>query len=304
MSDYRAHASAYRTPAFDRKTVTQELAWLESLRDMERKSVERAEAAGIIRNVGREDVRRGAEPAVSEGKVRLRKGWKSLIMEVLRRGGRVDVVSVTWSGTFVTTCLRSVAEGIEEPIEITNQGAGVWANEIRGGNEGRMDRYFENDGKEGKGGIWTAGDKMRVMNELTALEIEGEITVYVGDSTTDLQCLLSADVGVCIRNAGETSGEQRELEQTLRTLGVGCQWIGRMNPDDLNPKPRQDASEIGNRLWWATNFDEICQSPLVQTDASAEKNNASILVYNMPPCYQSSEPMILQSLQGLPVGRC
>ncbi|KAL8748042.1 MAG: hypothetical protein Q9184_007521, partial [Pyrenodesmia sp. 2 TL-2023] len=75
MSDYRAHVSAYSPPATDRKTVKQELEWLESLRDVERQSMERAEAAGLFKGVGREEVWRAAEGAVRERNVVLRKGW-------------------------------------------------------------------------------------------------------------------------------------------------------------------------------------------------------------------------------------
>jgi hypothetical protein len=50
----------------------------------------------------------------------------------------------------------------------------------------------------GEDGIWTAAHKVEVMEHLVAKRGgEGQV-MYVGDSSTDLMCLLKADVGVVI----------------------------------------------------------------------------------------------------------
>ncbi|KAL8871545.1 MAG: hypothetical protein Q9174_002648 [Haloplaca sp. 1 TL-2023] len=142
----------------------------------------------------------------------------------------------------------------------------IRANEIVGGKSGRMNRYFEEAGRRGEGGLWTSGDKRAVMDEVV---VEGErgMVVYVGDSVTDLECLIGADVGICVRDVdedGEGMGsEQRGLEETLGRLGITCSWIGEMCATDVEEaatregKGKQEAS-----LWWARNFDEICNCPL------------------------------------------
>lgn len=94
LSDYRGHASAYKPAASDRKTVKQELEWLESLRDVERKSMERAEVAGIFKGVETKDVQRAAEQAVREGRVVLREDGVRMVKKVLQDGGKVGVISV------------------------------------------------------------------------------------------------------------------------------------------------------------------------------------------------------------------
>lgn len=81
-------------------------------------------------------------------------------------------------------------------------------------------------------------------------------SVYVGDSPTDLACLLKADVGICVRD-GVMTGEQRELRGILERIGVQCLHVGEFEDRQLG-----DGSK---RLWWAGDFDEVCQSGVVDT---------------------------------------
>ncbi|KAL8936205.1 MAG: hypothetical protein Q9211_004298 [Gyalolechia sp. 1 TL-2023] len=271
MSDYRAHRSAYKPQAIERNSVEQELAWLESLRDVERRSTERAESAGVFCGVQEGDVQRAAEDAIKEGKVILRKGWDRLVNRVLPGNAEVGIVSVGWSGEFIRGCLRAAAREMNSKEE-KGLGRGdivgsidIRANEIIGGRDGRMSRYFEESSRGGEGGIWTARDKRKVMEDLIRECRTGKegILVYVGDSTTDLECLLSADVGVFIRSEGEMTGEQLDLERTLTRLGIDSRWIGQMRACDVEVEQSTNRTELTmNNLWWARNFDDICTSPL------------------------------------------
>ncbi|KAL8722075.1 MAG: hypothetical protein Q9225_001362 [Loekoesia sp. 1 TL-2023] len=296
MSDYRAHSSTYPQGAADRNSVKQEFAWLESLRDVERKSVERAEAARIFRGVEKEDVRRAAENVIKEHKVVFRRGWDTLMRAAMQAAGNVGIVSVGWSGEFIRGCLRATigeklaamekAEGKRVDVESMD----IRANQILGGQQGRISRYFEEGGKKGTGGIWTARDKRKVVQEIVGEEPRGseQTLVFVGDSTTDLECLLSADIGICIRNEGEMTGEQMELERTLRRIGVACRWIGEMKPGDVESSSKSNEQGIYDDLWWASNFDEICISPILdagtRTKANYQYCSGSIAV-----TYQKSE---------------
>lgn len=104
--------------------------------------------------------------------------------------------------------------------------------------------------------------------------VDSEV-VYVGDSATDLDCLLSADIGICVRNEGEMSGEQTELRETLRRLAIGCQGIGCMKSDDLEANSTRGTQEIGSSVWWARDFDDILHSLVFRVVASTEKDNIS-----------------------------
>lgn len=259
---------------------------------MERESYERVEGSGVFKNVRAEDMSQAAEAAVRGGQVRMREGWARVLGMARRsggerRGGTLGVVSVGWSGEFIRGCLRTaMAELFKTPHGRGEEQEGskvdigdivVQANEILGGAEGKMSRYFEEHGRGGKGGIWTARDKRRAMMEMLSrpeqgrAERDGSMTVYVGDSSTDLECLLAADVGICMTDEGEMSGEQRALEETLQRIGLECQWIGDMKPTDLGTR----STDYGNakQLWWTTNFDQICDSYLFQAAINSELND-------------------------------
>ncbi|KAL9012444.1 MAG: hypothetical protein Q9173_002794 [Seirophora scorigena] len=266
MSDLRAHTSIYSPPAAERNTIAQELHWLESLRDVERKSMERAETAGIFKHVGSGDIQHAAEQAVKAGTVVLRDHSIHLVRRVLRDGGKVGVVSVGWSGEFIRCFLRTALEASKEETKevVKVEDIDVRANDIVGGEEGRMTRYFEHGGRKGEGGIWTARDKRKVVNEMVAEEGDGKerVLVYMGDSVTDLECLLSADLGVCVRD-GVESGEQTELKQSLGRLGVGCSNISMMGPEHLRNFIRRGKPVDGNSMWWGSGFYGLCRSSVV-----------------------------------------
>lgn len=217
--------------------------------------------------------------AVHDGAVRLRPGVWGMLRGVQGVGGRVAVVSVAWSGRFVRGVLGAACKGYRGQGgkgEGEGEGEGVRvgdvqvrANEIEGGGEGGLDRVF---GAE-EGGIWTAGDKERVMNDVVAeaaaggdcpSSLRGALktprTVYIGDSPTDLACLLKADVGICIRDAA-MSAEQRELQGTLERVGVRCLHVGGFERGRVGGEEEEE-EEAGARkgLWWARDFEEVCGS--------------------------------------------
>lgn len=129
-----------------------------------------------------------------------------------------------------------------------------------------MDRYWRAATSDDKSQILTAEDKHRVMRDLVGMDdVEGSrpLVVYVGDSTTDLECLLHADVGICLRDeAASLTWEQRELQEILDQAGIDCRWVGNMNEGDLEMPPLRsiDGGLYHSQIWWARDFDEICQS--------------------------------------------
>ena len=235
--------SSYIPNTSSRASLSEEIAYLGSLQDVERASIERCEQAGAWRGVTPDVVDSAAEKAVAQGDVVLRLGATRLITETLAGGGKVIVVSVAWSRRFIRTCLRAIIGEDADKVEVK-------ANEI--GNDGKLDRYFEREGS----GIWTCADKVKIVREISDNAKEGSV-VYVGDSVTDLECLTLVDVGICIRGQKEGS-EQKELRETLKRVGIGCQWV-------LGAQGSQDgrAGGKGMSLWWARDFDEIWRSGLM-----------------------------------------
>jgi 2-hydroxy-3-keto-5-methylthiopentenyl-1-phosphate phosphatase len=252
MADYAAHSAAYVPQKAGRTTVEQELAWLESLIDVERASVERVEAAGIFANVSIADIQAAAVESVTKQEVQLRPGLKELLLAGHGTKGSASIISVNWSKTFVTELLHQTSHRggyIWPPLK------GIYCNDIVCGSSGKLDRYYAKEDR----GIWTAGDKSRVLREAIAGLGDEGITVFVGDSLTDLECLLEVDVGICVRD--EVMGsEQRSLAEALVRLGVESRWIGEYQESD---ERGEDSIESTRRtLWWARDFNEVADSAL------------------------------------------
>lgn len=176
LRDYDAYVKV--CPVESRRTLDAERRFLVGLHGVENASVRRVEEAGVFRGLDRAVLVREAA-----GEVVMREGWKDVVKKGMSRG-RVAVVSVNWSRAWIRECLRG------EEVQ-------VYANEFVVGEDGRttgqLDRWFGD-----QGGVWTAGDKLKVMRDIIHKSGAGEeaLVVYVGDSATDLLCLLEADVGV------------------------------------------------------------------------------------------------------------
>ncbi|KAL2159322.1 hypothetical protein VTH06DRAFT_2757 [Thermothelomyces fergusii] len=256
---YRAHVAGRAETAGEprRTALRQELAFLESAREVERASVARVGRAGFfagldapaLERLGREAVRRAAAAATSpsrtgglrgeggegegnrEGAVRLRRGVGEFLEQQGRGGWDLAVVSVNWSREFI----RGVVE----------------AACARGAGAGRIGRVVANgigfpggtvEGPEELGGepLLTAGDKLRAMEALRQRRPD-ERVVYFGDSTTDLACLTEADLGVVMADDAAS-----KLLDTLRRLGRDVPHVADAKTD--------------SKLVWARDFDEVLQS--------------------------------------------
>lgn len=228
----------------------EEVRYLRGLRGVERRSVERLEGAGVFRGV-----RRGE---VEGGEVELRRGWGRVVG--LEGGVEVGVVSVSWSREWVRGVLRA---GLTKEAEVGEGGKkeemgrrveelGIVANEFSFDGVGGMGRYWG----RGEGGIWTSEDKARVLREVHGVggDGDGRVSVYVGDSATDLEALMLVDVGIVIRDE-EMGSSQLGLKQLVERVGVECRWIGEFGRE----------WEGKRALWWARDFDDVCDSPLLST---------------------------------------
>jgi 2-hydroxy-3-keto-5-methylthiopentenyl-1-phosphate phosphatase len=248
MSDSAAHTASYKPRKEDRRTLQEEFSWLESLTAIERASVQRVEAAGIFASVTTEDIQAGAKDSLTRQETQLRPGLKELLQRLHETGGYVSIISVNWSSEFIKAFLRKTmaVEGWKSPS------IAVYANEIISDGNGRLNRHFADDDR----GIWTAGDKKRVLVEALNPQEQsvGGKSVYVGDSATDLDCLLFVDIGICIRGEFMDDG-QKALSDTLARLKIPCRWIGEYREAyEGNEKPLKSFPQV---LWWARDFQEI-----------------------------------------------
>jgi len=246
----------------------------------------------------RKDAKRCVEQVLSHGRMRSGLGGED-------GGGEVHIESVNWSRTWIEALLSaawteggtytSAHEALPKSVRIAEIEIAV--NELDWGeggvSNGRLDRWWEEKchekGNAGtRGGIWTAGDKARVVRNVLVKMGERAKSVYVGDSVTDLSALLEVDVGICLRDGkdrggGEVGGVggaeremsagQKELKGTLERCGVSCEWIGKWRERRMKRGGRR-------RLWWAKGFKEIWESGVLseEWDAGVDREVAGKMI--------------------------
>lgn len=257
--DLQAHYDGYRKP---RSNLAEELDYQNSLRPVERASIERIEAAGMFRNVTAADLARGAAKAVEEGGIRFRAGFDRLVRKVvLGTGGRCEIVSVNWSQEFIRAAVNTAFPGAAG----SDVGFAVAANDVDAEGSGLISRPFDH----ADGGIWTSEDKVRLVQAARDSYGHGHgsglvRTVYVGDSPTDLGSLVEDDVvGIVIRDEDDMTvlkGEQRNMKEMLdKYETVDVRHVSQWNADEWIRSTNADAPRL---LYWARDFGEICNSPL------------------------------------------
>ncbi|TVY17771.1 hypothetical protein LARI1_G003294 [Lachnellula arida] len=181
--------------------------------------------------------------AVRDGLVEGRKGIKEFGEVAASQRGLCGVVSVNFSRDFVRGAVSAVCPGLAgiDVVANVHNAAGVL--------EG-FDIYGEGRPKEV---IATSDGKLAAMKELLGywrkqggLNGEAPHAIYVGDSGTDLECLMEAGIiGVVISEDGESA-----LMETFHRIGVEVIPI------------REFRESEEKSVYWARDFTEIMQSPL------------------------------------------
>lgn len=203
--------------------------------------------------------------------LQLRLGWERLFGAVLGPGreqrdtkcsderhssettkNAVSVLSVNWSRRFIRSSLVSAVVSNDKLASYISDHMHITANEIDGIDDLDKEESVER-GKE----IRTSADKLsclplRCQENISKTETvrqgpqEGEAyIIYVGDSTTDLECLLAADLGICIRDDPMTS-TQKDLADTLERLSLQTYRLS----------DRDDTKAAGS-LYWIKDFEEM-----------------------------------------------
>jgi hypothetical protein len=267
MTDYTEHATRYEPITTARTTLDQERQWLASLASTENKSVRRVESSGIFKHVKASHVDHIAASSIKSGDLQIRSHWNSLLYALLSNSSnKISILSVNWSARFIRQSLLSASSNLTFPEnEILSsyvQTMDIDANEIS-----NLDHADGSDGKLSKdssAGIRTSADKLlrlplRCQQKLDGLvstkrptEREDDIVVYIGDSATDLEALLAADVGICIRDDSMGSSQQ-ELSDTLQRIGIDIRHID----EGIDMKQKTDRI-----VYWTHNFDQVREALL------------------------------------------
>lgn len=209
MKDY----AEYKKQPFPWKKYdrTEYSGWLASRKWVEERSARRVQDAGFFRDVSNESVRNAVSRAFQNGNLEMRDGWEKLVELFLpesdsthstRSPSCLSILSVNWSGAAIRHALWQAAHDIadhperEKLCHLVNEMA-IQANEIEGlespgGSSGRVCRESGQD-------IRTSDDKLRYLPpRRQAQQNSTPYVVYVGDSSTDFDCLCAADLGIWI----------------------------------------------------------------------------------------------------------
>jgi hypothetical protein len=262
LSDYDKHVSTYNPTRVDRKSVEQECAWLASLDAVEKASAQRVRDAGLFDCVSVYDVENAAKEAIQDRKVELREGWLELLCAPLRYPSgctisSVEIISVNWSECFIRECLKAkVAERCVYDISVHNT-----ANKFLDELPIFANQFIPKDPElETSQNIHTSADKRKILQQQrSSLSLSDSLAdpemssllVYIGDSVTDFDCLLEANIGIVIQD-DPMSSSQSEMQETLRRTGVEIVPIavgGYVHEALLRPK-----IYVARNLWEIVDF--------------------------------------------------
>lgn len=225
-------------------SIPEEKELLKQLKPVEQRSLDRVYESGIFAGLTGQQVAEGAKQCILTGEVELRKGFGMFHQDVKAheaRGDKISLLSVNWSRHFIASCLA--ASGIEISPEA------IISNELGGITEGSPSTGHI--ASVGDLDVVSSGDKLQWLERMrkhstTAITTDDQnpVIVYVGDSWTDIEALLAADVGICIRDDSMGSS-QKKLAEAFERLDVRCPHISNWwEGDDGN-------------VVWARNYDEI-----------------------------------------------
>jgi hypothetical protein len=248
MDDYSKHEQVYRPKAHERKEVAQESAWLKSLSSVESSSAERVEGSGFFTGVTHSDISIAAKELLRDGAVTLRPGWHDVFLRMQdgsspRLISNISILSVNWSESFIRASLKAAAsDSVPNGNLPALDDLTIAANEISGihepgGSSGRL-----TDANHAI--IRTSFDKLQNFSSR-----QGFLNIYVGDSPTDFDCLLVADLGICIRR--DPMGSSAEtLAETMSRVGHVVEHVDSM-------KTWQQLNTSQPNVLWAQDLCEI-----------------------------------------------
>lgn len=197
---YMSDLSTYSSSSAEPEDWSEQLKFLEGIDEVEVASVSRVEEGGLFKDMPKSELLERSQD------VKFRDGWDSFyswLNDQVKEGktSAADIISVSWSGEFIRRAITDGAGGEDGGINK------VYANEVEMDEEGRGTGKLTKSSplsllnlEEGsRGGIRTGIHKLEIMQALAKEDGEKVAKVYVGDSTTDLPCLVNADFGLIMK---------------------------------------------------------------------------------------------------------
>ncbi|KAI2636915.1 HAD-like domain-containing protein [Hypomontagnella submonticulosa] len=231
VEDHSAHVDGYHLPPHARRLPDQEVEFLRHMKTVETRSLGRINDCRLFRGISAAAFRKAGRDLVEKGTVKLRPGFGRFVDEMIERGWRVYILSVNWSAAFIEGACG------ERP------GVTVIANEVCG--DGSIAGPAVLNSVRGNGAaaeprnLTNSRDKLDAMEAMRHADgLAAKPVVYFGDSTTDLECLLAADLGFIVADRDEST-----LVKTLRRIGKEVPHV-------------RDQSATST-LAWVSNYDDI-----------------------------------------------
>ncbi|KAK9720199.1 hypothetical protein K7432_004291 [Basidiobolus ranarum] len=174
--DYTKYSAKLPPQPTQNGTLEQLYYFLDALKEVELRSLARVSKGLALSGVTREELRRGGSELM------LRPHSLEFLKKYAKHSEReLHVLSVNWSKDWIAGALKSISEG-----ELS-----IIANDLE------FDKTGTSTGNI-LPSVVVAGDKLRAFKKLH--KPEGTASMYIGDSSTDLECLLEADYGIVVGN--------------------------------------------------------------------------------------------------------
>lgn len=146
-------------------------------------------------------------------------------------GFEVQILSINWSAKFIQECIQHARSSNQlrngpnnERLFSAIRSIKIIANEIDGlhdeiGATGSINF-------QGASAMTQSGDKLKALLNLSEHDSRayGDGIIYVGDSVTDLECLLFARVGIVVQENPMGNG-QGELAKCLERIGISVERL-------------------------------------------------------------------------------
>jgi thiamine phosphate phosphatase / amino-HMP aminohydrolase len=242
MDDCKQHDCDYHVAEDKRTLAEQEVAYLREMKGVEIRSLDRIRDSSVFKGIESEQLRQAGRDALAGGIIRFRDGFGDFVEARRREGWKMYVISVNWSTAFIEGCISQTPN---ECIEVI-------ANEISAEDGSIAGPAFLNADPESPPRILTNSmDKLEVLRRLIQRnESEDQPSFYLGDSGTDLECLLAVTTGIVMADE-EEEDDQQGSSKLLRTLGR----IGMEAPHVKLTNKEQTQKQ--QQIWWASSFTEI-----------------------------------------------
>ncbi|EUC41534.1 hypothetical protein COCMIDRAFT_40310 [Bipolaris oryzae ATCC 44560] len=218
-------------------TIVEEKQLLLRLKQVEQRSLDRVHSSTIFTNFTHQGIESGAKQVIESGQVQLRTGFPSFFKHIQsREGDAFAILSVNWSRHFIHSCLAASKISVASHAILSNELDGISAGVPSSG------RIVAAGSRE-PDPIVSSGDKLQIFEQMHEVNAH---KVYIGDSWTDIECLLAADLGICIRD-DPMGSSQKTLVEALTRLGVAC------------PRLKDRRQHNGCGVVWARDFTEVLE---------------------------------------------